>query len=68
MRRHQIKEYLAYWLNSNSVALAKIKSLDDMATARRFCSVMRLGKFRNVSDRSLFNALVEFRAETGKGI
>lgn len=56
-----LKGWLQYWINARMVAADEIRSLADMAEARKWCSFMRLGVMRNVSDEQLWNALREMR-------
>lgn len=61
MGKAKIKSWIQYWTNARMIAFGEIQSLADMTEARRWCSVMRLGVFSNVTDRQLWDALAEMR-------
>ncbi len=62
MKQSEIKIWLNYWSHS-TVNVDAIQSLEDVAIARRFCSVMRVGLFCYdlVSDEQIWDAIVAIR-------
>lgn len=61
MTRTNIKSWIQYWINARMVAFDEIKSLADMAEARKWCSCLRLGVMWNVRDEQMWTALQEMR-------
>lgn len=61
MTRTQIQDWLTYWNNARMVAIDEICSLEQVATARRFCACMRQGIFHPVTDLQIWNALKALR-------
>ena len=62
----EIVTWLKYWESSNTVAVWEIHTLVDVMRARRFCAVLRLGKFLDVQDHEIWKAVQELRAEREK--
>ena len=61
LTQNEIKSWLSYWAASKSVAVDKIRAFDQVWQARKYCQVMRVGVFVNVTDLQIWNALVSLR-------
>lgn len=62
MTKAQIQDWLTYWTQSRMVSTEEIQSLQDVATARKFCSCMNVGPFLYVNDDEIWAALREMGA------
>jgi hypothetical protein len=63
MDKATIKTWVRYWNSSKEVNFSEIGSLDDMAQARLFCQVLRVGLFAEVSDQAILDAWREVTRE-----
>lgn len=61
MTQTEIKSWLSYWNASKSVAVDRIRAFDQVHQARKFCRVMRVGVFADVTDLEIWNSLVSMR-------
>lgn len=57
----EIQTWLKYWDNAKSVAVDEIRTFSHVATARKFCEVMRVGKFTDVTDLQIWRAIKKMR-------
>lgn len=64
MRKSEIQTWLTYWKNGDMVAVDRIRALDQVHQARKFCRCMREGVFHPelVSDGQIWDAIVAMRA------
>lgn len=65
MPREEIVCWLEYWSLQKMVNVSQIKSLEDVATARKFCACMRVGVFEKVTDAEIWAAMQPVTNEDG---
>lgn len=61
LTQNEIKSWLSYWAASKSVSVENIRAFDQVHLARKYCEVMRVGVFTDVTDLQIWNALVSMR-------
>ena len=63
MTQQEIQGWLNYWQNARMVAVENICAYDQVHLARKYCEVMRVGVFSDVTDLQIWNALEDMRAK-----
>lgn len=61
MTKANIIRWIGYWTRANMFSFDEIKSLADVALARKFCPEMNVGVFYGVTDAQLWEAITETR-------
>ena len=61
LTKTDIENWLTYWHHAKMVNFGAIIQPEHVAQARKFCSVMRLGVFMDVSDAAIWYAIRELR-------
>lgn len=61
MTQKDIKRWVGYFARSNMVAFHEIQCLAHVELARKHCECLRVGVFSNVTDKQIWNALLDTR-------
>ena len=61
-----ISHWVGYWDRARMVNFAAIQSEVDVATARKFCSCLKTGFMAEVTDRTLWAAIIRHKAKVAR--
>ena len=68
MTKEEIQTWLTYWASSHMVSVDRILAYDQVPIARKYCRVMNVGVFHDVTDGQIWDALREMRKREAKEV